>query len=218
MCKIYSRAQTTIVYLGEDCGEGFGAISECVRQLVQFNNISDELDIGEIVKDETKFHWPLVHTQLNVFRAFAQLLSRPWFGKVWVVHEFTLSSNVILTWGQPVYEWKEQTTCPWYGLYLVYLAARDTARRFEYRLRDQAHDKDAFDRGIAGLVTMTEWRANKVLVNPNYVQNLMQCIERSQVVLADRKPYSLPCLAYDSQRFLGTSTSFLSNVPPVTTQ
>jgi hypothetical protein len=91
MADIYNKAQSVMVWLGEERDNSDVAM-RLVRRLLNLHEF-DRLVSGSATPEE--------------WAAFAALMRRPWFGRRWIVQEIALARSATLHCGKEVVKWGE---------------------------------------------------------------------------------------------------------------
>lgn len=179
MEQIYRNAEKTVVYLGEKSANSElaaeylenhmwrvrGAIADFINQ----RRFAD--DSGEMMQICIK---TLGTSQAKLFEGFDQhavqkalmdLLSRPWFRRIWVIQEFVVSPAVNMYCGKTICEWGSFGMMFYYSLMEAkvswdhIVSAKQKINFFRgltqmmqmHELRNQVHDKDDDNRKLKRL-------------------------------------------------------------------
>jgi Heterokaryon incompatibility protein (HET) len=133
MGKIYQKSTAVVVWLGKDRDDG-----EEIRDSIQLLSEADEAHIDAMASDNefTPFPsdilFPEIHRQTILapyglrdwttdrWKNLAGLLSRRWFGRIWVLQEAALSANTFFLYGSEAMHWDAIWGCAvflsWTGL------------------------------------------------------------------------------------------------------
>ncbi|KAF2812630.1 HET-domain-containing protein [Mytilinidion resinicola] len=102
MRLIYSHASNTVVWLGDDGEDSPSIAFETLMTLhssLQFN----DNQFGP--EDFERLYLP--HSEAQAWREVKQLFRRPWFGRLWVIQELLLSSEVYVKCGKVEASWED---------------------------------------------------------------------------------------------------------------
>lgn len=104
MRDIYSRALTTIVWLGGEADQSALAFKHMERlkkrlQPMLSNEVFDDAELSS--KNDARFR------DVAGWSALAALLRRPWFGRMWILQELAVSSFPIIICGQQQILWED---------------------------------------------------------------------------------------------------------------
>ena len=110
MHQIYSKADRTLVWLGEDFGDQDGDKALTILRL-----IGADLGFTEGAQAVVAFYRRFIpirdnagsysESQMREFNAFASILSRPWWERVWVVQEVAVATKCTIYWGNNPADW-----------------------------------------------------------------------------------------------------------------
>jgi hypothetical protein len=99
MGKIYQHAWNTVIWLGESSPSSDSAI-----QLLEDASVRLQLRMDDI--DPTDFErLGLPKPDSEIWHALWNLLSRPWFTRLWIIQEVILSRNLWVTCGDSLITW-----------------------------------------------------------------------------------------------------------------
>lgn len=108
MGDIYSKARQVDVWLGEEDADTEMGLGLIPRLLAAFPESSVDTDQDEEFPDmDNKYGLPFVCSP--AWNAFAQLFTRPYFRRVWIVQEVALGSSVTVYCGPHTVKWDDLT-------------------------------------------------------------------------------------------------------------
>ena len=109
MKHIYSQASRTFVYLGEPClfdGEALNLM----MSLAQLAQLLEKYSLTELqnmkAPDVALLASCLPHPQHAAWEAMQSLFSSPWFGRMWIIQEVVLSSDLVVMIGGYRFNWE----------------------------------------------------------------------------------------------------------------
>lgn len=103
MSKIYQRAWSTIVWLGEEADDSDNACDLIILvkdSLQYFSNLSDSRTVDLESLD-------LPEADASVWKSLGKLLARPWFQRLWIIQEAVLSHNLNFLCGRRFLSWPD---------------------------------------------------------------------------------------------------------------
>ncbi|KAI1114305.1 heterokaryon incompatibility protein-domain-containing protein [Nemania sp. NC0429] len=98
MSQIFSRARSTLVWLGAETRSARGVLSLLRLQ----GDRSAEKDLVGFNFADVSSKRYLLHTN---WAPLAKLLERPWFTRLWVIQEVACAKNVYVIWGSKKFGW-----------------------------------------------------------------------------------------------------------------
>ena len=120
MDKIFHTAQSVIVWLGKDNGEG-QQVSQIIRQLASISkthgkemyerrrgaNLFD-FENPDVLR---QFGLPSLNDQITLWQALISFYKRRWFQRVWTLQEVALAREVIVRYGDILIPWSTLSGC-----------------------------------------------------------------------------------------------------------
>ena len=112
MPKIYSQAQSVLIWLGEDmCGvEGVGESITQAQTLLPTEAIDAKILQEALDGLLKRVAMERKHSQMNWldhdWQSIIALLSRPWFRRKWIIQEIALARDATVVCGEIVFPWK----------------------------------------------------------------------------------------------------------------
>ena len=118
MSKIYQRAWSTIVWLGEEAHDSDNAMDtlRTINEALQYYTDERAPD----PEDFERLSLPAPDSQ--EWAALSQFLDRPWFQRVWVIQEVVLSNNIQVVCGNKTLPWSD------IGLFAICMVTHDLTR------------------------------------------------------------------------------------------
>ena len=108
MGDIYRKARQVDVWLGEEDDETAMGLELMPDLLATFPKASGDSDIDDEVPDIAgKLGLPVVRS--SAWIAFAEIFTRPYFRRMWIVQEVALGSNVMVYCGSHAVKWDDLT-------------------------------------------------------------------------------------------------------------
>lgn len=103
MKKIYQRAQSTLVWLGEEADNSSHALSMIldIKSTFAFSTHDSVVE----VEDFDHLRLPALSSEKWLY--LSRFLSRPWFRRAWIIQEVAVSSNVQLQCGRERISWDD---------------------------------------------------------------------------------------------------------------
>ncbi|MCJ1328098.1 WD repeat-containing protein jip5 [Thelotrema lepadinum] len=103
MAQIYSRAFSTLVWLGSDPeNSGLGTLKSVAEQL---HFVTGEITDAESEKIE-------IHEDpLNTWKILHRLFTQPWFSRTWIIQETIVSINLHFGYGSTMLCWEDFVFC-----------------------------------------------------------------------------------------------------------
>jgi hypothetical protein len=111
MLEIYKRADITLIWLGEDEGDGALGV-EMAHQFIRINNAMfvarDHRTIYEMnSEDYGKYGIPDPRFENPAITSYLSVLKRPWFQRAWVIQEASVSKNLMISCGRWAIPWED---------------------------------------------------------------------------------------------------------------
>ncbi|KAI0469144.1 HET-domain-containing protein [Xylaria cf. heliscus] len=166
MEQIYRNASKTIVYLGEKSADSDLAAAYLENHMWRVRGaIADFMNQRRTAEDPAEMMQICIKTlgasqsklfegfdQHEVQRALMNLLSRPWFRRIWVIQEFVVSRSVEMYCGK--------TLCEWGSFSMMFYYSFTEAKVSWDHINVSSEQKIDFYRGLTQIMQMHELRNN----------------------------------------------------------
>ncbi|CZT20123.1 uncharacterized protein RCC_05980 [Ramularia collo-cygni] len=212
MGDIYKRAAFTCACIGPAAEDGHDLLADFISQLGQVkleyedirkhpgfdSSFGEESDGSVDVQDPTEpieqfcQQWILRHRQQDIVALAGEMfafLSRPYWQRVWIMQEITLSKSVSILFGREVRSWQAVRRLPWLHHYTIPVEHSPDIERFSrlvwlvfdkvVPLEDFARTINGFQcydprDKIYGLLSMYQFEEEEHTITPDYTRTTLQ--------------------------------------------